>query len=70
MYGIPEAAMGAVEKFDKTQYFKCIKCALEGVDNHVTDIYTVKGTNYCLRHATEAYGQPVNSFNQATTFNV
>lgn len=69
VYGIPEAAIVSVEKEDKTQYFKCIKCALDGVDNHITDIYTVNGTNYCLRHGIEAHG-PVNSFHQPTTFDV
>lgn len=72
MYGIPEAAVASVEKADKTQYFKCIECALENVDNHLTDIYQVSGTTYCLRHAKEAYGPAkpkINTFYQPTTFN-
>jgi hypothetical protein len=65
VYGVPEAALSSVEKQDKTQYFKCIRCALEGVDNHLTDIYQVNGTTYCLHHAKEVHGPAVtvNYFN-------
>jgi hypothetical protein len=73
VYGVPEAALASVEKEDKTQYFKCIGCALSGVDNHLTDIYQVNGTVYCLYHAKEIHGSvstKVNSFHQPTTFNV
>lgn len=73
MYGVPEAAAASVEKQDKTQYFKCIGCAVEGVDNHLTDIYTVNGTNYCLRHGAKVYGPiitTVNTFNQVADFDV
>ena len=73
MYGIPEAAFTSIEKEDKTQYFKCIRCALSGVDNHLTDIYQVNGTTYCLPHAKEALGpviSKVNTFHQVTDFDV
>lgn len=71
VYGIPEAAGASVEKFDKTQYFKCIGCALEGTDNHITNVYQVNGTIYCLRHAQEKHGPQITySFNQSNTLDV
>lgn len=60
MYGVPESPFGAVEKENKTQYFKCIKCALDGLDNHVTDVFQVNGTIYCLKHAKTTFNQPIN----------
>lgn len=75
-YGIPEAAFTSIEKEDKTQFFKCIKCAAVNIDNHLTDIYQINGTTYCLVHAKEEYeytnkSKPViNIFNDPSSFNV
>lgn len=63
----------SVEKADKTQYFKCIDCAIDGIDNHLTDIYQFNGTIYCLFHAQKARGSvvvKVNTFNQVSNFDV
>lgn len=71
-YGIPEAAFTSIEKEDKTQYFKCIICAVNNIDNHLTDIYQINGTVYCLTHAKEKYetGPVIKFFDRPSTFDV
>lgn len=58
MYGVPESAFSAVEKQQLDQYFKCIGCALENLDEHPNFLYQVNGTVLCLRHAKEIYAKP------------
>lgn len=58
VYGIPEAAMAGIEKQNLDQTFKCIDCALEGLDEEINYLYLVEGTLLCLRHAKESrYGR-------------
>lgn len=56
-YGIPEAALIAVEKEIKNQNpnqnqkFDCLDCAIEGVFEPLDNVYMIKGTIYCYKHA-------------------
>lgn len=61
VYGIPEAALVGIEKQNTKQFFKCIDCALDGLDEIINSVYLVKGTVLCLRHAKEARGVKTQS---------
>ncbi len=53
MYGIPESALTAIEKENTKQFYKCIDCALDGLDEIINSVYIVEGTVLCLNHAKE-----------------
>jgi hypothetical protein len=55
-YGIPESALTALEKENTNQFYKCVDCAIDGLDEIINSVYIVEGTVLCLRHAKEARG--------------
>lgn len=54
VYGIPESSLVSIEKQNTNQFFKCVDCAIDGLDEIINSVYIVKGTVLCLRHAKEA----------------
>lgn len=56
MYGIPESALTAIEKENTKQFYKCIDCAIDGLDEIINSVYIVNGTVLCLQHAKAARG--------------